>query len=177
MPHWSFNTKLRGESMPGQSDSDGKRLSGVMVFLFYFCSLPRTCAKRQILCPASFGRCLNRVLNPKFKASVPGQSPAHPGWEVRPSPSWCKHLKLVPSRRQTASFWNVRWFSHLLHVHTSSSWELKVWAACHRATWLGREILSPDLKGWGEIGVRDVNLLASIPGGFNACHSSGTTNF
>lgn len=72
--------KLRGESMPGLSDSDGKRLSGVVVFLlFYFCSLPRTGAKWQILCPASFGRCLNRVLNPKFKASVPGQSPAHPG--------------------------------------------------------------------------------------------------
>ena len=145
MPHRSFNMKLRGESMPGLSDSDGKCLSGVVVFflLFYFCSLPRTCATRQILCPASFGRCLNRLLNPKFKASVPGQSPAHPGWEVCPSLSWCKYLKLVPSCRQTASFWNVRWFSHLLYVHTSSSWELKVWAACHRTTWLGREILSP----------------------------------
>ena len=32
-------------------------------------------------------------------------------------------------------------------------------------------------RGWGEAGARDVNLLASIPGGFNACHSSGTTNF
>ena len=35
----------------------------------------------------------------------------------------------------------------------------------------------PDLKERGEAGARDVNLLASIPGGFNACHSSGTTNF
>ena len=140
----SFDLKLGGESMPGLSDSDGKRLSGAAVFLlFYFCSLPRTCAKQQTFRPASFGRCLNRVLNPKFKASVPGQFPAHTGWEVHPSPLWCKHLKLVPSPKQTASFWTVRWSSHLHHVHTSSSWDLKVWAVCHRATWLGRAILSP----------------------------------
>lgn len=76
----SFDMKLGGESMPGLSDSDGKRLSGVAVFLlFYFSSLPRTCAKHQTFRPASLGRCSNHVLNPKFKASIPGQFPAHAG--------------------------------------------------------------------------------------------------
>lgn len=91
--------------MAGLADFDERLQCCVTALsLFYICSLPRICSKWQNFCRDCFSRCLSCALYPKFKSSVPGLPPAHPGLQT--TPLYCNakpKAQLCSTVDQTAS--------------------------------------------------------------------------